>query len=155
MARLTAVKVKNFKLPGRHRDCDCLYLNVLNVAPGRSKSWVQRLSIDGKRRDLGLGGYPAVSLAEARDQTVANRRAVRQGRDPVSARKSSRQTAKTAAPTPPQGIPTFLEAAKIVHILNSAIWESGRTRNNWRQMADRYIFPAIGDMPVDRIGALR
>ena len=91
MARLTAVKVKNLKLPGRHGDGDSLYLDV---APGRSKSWVQRLSIDGKRRGLGLDGYrAAVSLAETRDQTVANRRAVRQGRDPVSARKSSSQTA--------------------------------------------------------------
>ena len=73
MARLTAVKVKNLKLPGRYGDGDSLYPNV---APGGSKSWVQRLSIDGKRRGLGLGGYPAVSLAEARDQTVANRGAV-------------------------------------------------------------------------------
>ena len=151
MARLTAVKVKNLKLPGRHGDGDSLYLNV---APGRSKSWVRRLSIDGKRRGLGLGGYPAVSLAEARDQTVANRRAVREGRGPVSPRKSSSQTAKTAAPTPALGIPTFLEAATIVHALNSAKWESGRTRNNWRQTAERYIFPAIGDMLVDRIGRI-
>ncbi len=145
MARLTAVKVKNLKLPGRYGDGDILYLNV---APGGSKSWVQRLSIDGKRRGLGLGGYPAVSLAEARDQTVANRRAVRPGRDPVSARKSSSQTAKTAAPTPALGIPTYREAAKIVHTLNSAIWGSAKTRNNRRQRAERYMFPAIGDTPL-------
>ena len=151
MAKLRAIKAKNLELPGRYGDGDSLYLSV---APGGSKSWVQRIPVDGKRRNLGLGGYPAVSLAEARDRTVANKRAVRQGRNPVSVRKSSSQTAKTTAPTPALGIPTFLEAATIVHALNSANWENGKTRNNWWQRAERYIFPAIGDMPVDRIGRI-
>ena len=100
MAKLRAIKAKNLELPGRYGDGDSLYLSV---APGGSKSWVQRIPVDGKRRNLGLGGYPAVSLAEARDRTVANKRAVRQGRNPVSVRKSSSQTAKTTAPTPCPG----------------------------------------------------
>ncbi len=147
MARLTAVKVKNLKLPGRYGDGNALYLNV---APGGSKSWVQRIAVDGKRRDLGLGGYPTVSLAEARDQAVANKRAVRQGDNPVSAKKTKSQAAKKAPPAP--GIPTFRDAACIVHSLNGSRWESDKTKNNWWQRAERYVFPAIGDMPVDRVG---
>ena len=146
MARLTAIKVKNLKFPGRYGDGNALYLNV---APGGSKSWVQRISVDGKRRDLGLGGYPTVSLAEARDLAVANKRAVRQGDTPVSAKKTNIQAAKKASPAP--GIPTFRDAASIVHTLNGAKWESAKTKNNWWQRAERYVFPAIGDMPVDRV----
>ena len=147
MAGLTAIKVKNLKLPGRYGDGNALYLNI---APGGSKSWVQRISVDGKRRDLGLGGYPTVSLAEARDQAVANKRAVRQGDNPVPAKKTNSQAGKKAAPAP--GIPTFRDAASIVHSLNGARWESAKTKNNWWQRAERYVLPAIGDMPVDRVG---
>ena len=74
MAVLTALAVKNLKKPGRYGDSGGLYLYV---APNGSKSWVQRISTGGKRRDLGLGGYPSVSLAEARGRAVANKAAVR------------------------------------------------------------------------------
>ena len=49
----------------------------LRIAPGGLKSWVQRLTIDGRRHDLGLGGFPLVTLAEAREQAFENRRRVR------------------------------------------------------------------------------
>ena len=148
MTRLTAVKVKNLKLPGRYGDGDGLYLNV---APGGSKSWIQRITVEGKRRDLGLGGYPGVSLAEARSLASDNKRAIREGRDLASARKPNRAVEK-AVPTPAPGIPTFREAAAIVHDLNGARWGNAKTRNNWWQRAERYVFPAIGDMPIDHIG---
>ena len=147
MARLTAIEVKNLKIPGRYGDGNSLYLNV---APGGSKSWVQRISVDGKRCDLGLGGYPTVSLARARDLAVANTRAVQQGHNPVSVKRTNGQASKKAAQVP--GIPTFRDAASIVHGLNSARWESAKTQNNWWQRAERYVFPAIGGMPVNRIG---
>lgn len=52
---------------GRYGDGGTLFLRV---APGGSKGWVQRLAIGGKRRDLGLGGWPLVTLTEARDQAL-------------------------------------------------------------------------------------
>ena len=53
MVKLTALKCKSISEPGRYGDGDGLYLVV---APSGSKSWVQRITIDGKRRDIGLGG---------------------------------------------------------------------------------------------------
>ena len=147
MARLTAVKVKNLRQPGRYGDGQGLYLNV---APGGSRSWVQRIAIDGKRRDLGLGGYPTVALAEAREKAVSNRKAVREGRSPVAERRAKRDDVKTMPASAP-GIPTFREAAVIVHAKNGERWESAKTKNNWWQRAELYVFPAIGDMPIDRI----
>ena len=151
MARLTAIKVKNLKPPGRYGDGDGLYLNI---APGGSKSWMQRITIEGKRRDLGLGGYPGVSLAEARSLASDNKRAIRQGHEPVSARKSSRGAGK-AVPVQDPGMPTFRETSAIVHDLNGARWQNAKTRNDWWRRTERYVFPAIGDMPIDRIGVLR
>ena len=56
MGRLTVRMVKALKEPGRYGDGGTLYLVV---APGGSKSWVQRFTVNGKRRDHGLGGVHA------------------------------------------------------------------------------------------------
>ena len=85
---LTALAVKNLKKPGQYGDSGGLYMYV---APYGSKSWVQRISTGGKRRDLGLGGYPSVSLAEARGRAVANKVVVREGRDPVTSHKGRKR----------------------------------------------------------------
>ena len=79
MAKLTALSAKTLSKPGRHGDG--LYLNI---APSGSKSWVQRIVVDGRRRDIGLGPYPAVSLTRAREIAHDNRSAIAQGRDPIA-----------------------------------------------------------------------
>ena len=148
MAVLTVLAVKNLKKPGRYGDSGGLYLYV---APNGSKSWVQRISTGGKRRDLGLGGYPSVSLAEARRRAVANKAAVREGRDldtPQNGKKRSANAKADLANT----TPTFRKAAGMVHALNAAKWDNSKTTSNWWQRAERYVFPAIGDVPLDWIG---
>ena len=64
MGKLTAAKLKALTKPGLHGDGGTLFMRV---SPLGSKSWIQRLAIRGKRRDIGLGGWPLVTLAEARD----------------------------------------------------------------------------------------
>ena len=71
MNKFTAAEVKAIARTGLHGDGGTLYLNV---APGGSKSWIQRLTVNGRRRGIGLGGLPLVSLAEARDKAFDNRR---------------------------------------------------------------------------------
>ena len=70
----------------------------LVVAPGGSKSWVQRITIHGRRRDIGLGGHPLVPLAEARNMTLDNSRVARKGGNPLAERRKAK-------------VPTFREAA--------------------------------------------
>ena len=70
--------------------------------PRETKSWVQRVVVHGRRRDIGLGGYPAVSLAEARERCTDNRKAIAAGLDPI---------AEKHKPT----VATFREAAETVH----------------------------------------
>ena len=135
MGKLTAAKVKFIKKPGRYGDGGTLYLNV---APGGSKSWVQRLTIDGRRHDMGLGAYPVVSLAMARCQAVDNRTAVAAGRDPLAEKRRA-------------SIPIFRQAAKQTFEALRPRWRNGKHTKNWMQAMENRVFPVIGDMPVDRV----
>ena len=134
--RLTATKVKAIVRPGMHGDGGTLYLNV---ASGGSKSWIQRLVIDGKRRDLGLGGWPLVSLKEAREQAFENRRLARKGGDPLAAKRKAK-------------VPTFRVAAEKTFEANRPRWRSAKVAKNWMQQMERHALPTLGDMAVDRIG---
>ena len=139
MATLSAIKVKTLKPPGKYGDGNGLFLNI---APGGSKSWIQRITVDGKRKDLGLGGYPVVSLAEARETASQNKASIRQGKGPVEVSR-----AKAKADT----MPTFKEAAFSLLAMNGPTWGNPKTAKNWLQRAERYVFPEIGNTKVNRI----
>ncbi|MDE0383233.1 MAG: tyrosine-type recombinase/integrase [Defluviicoccus sp.] len=135
MPRLTSAKVKAITKPGMHGDGNGLYLNVTSSG---SRSWIQRMVIGGRRRELGLGGYPATGLAEARALALANKAFVRAGRDPVAERRRS-------------NVPTFREAARRVYDANLPRWRNGKHITVWWQSLERHAFPTIGDMKVDQI----
>ncbi len=77
---LTAAFVRSAP-PGRHADGNGLYLFV---QPTGTRSWIQRLVIRGRRREMGLGAAGLVSLAEARELALANRKLARSGGDPLA-----------------------------------------------------------------------
>ena len=88
---LTPREVEATTHRGLYGDGDGLYLSI---AKGGSKSWIYRYQMDGRRRYLGLGGYPAISLAQARMRRDEARRLVRlQGIDPLEARHQQKVTA--------------------------------------------------------------
>ena len=86
---LSAAFVRTVNRPGRYGDgrgSHGLSLLVKPTANGRwSKTWSQRLRIDGRKVNVGLGSFPVTTLAEAREKALANRRNVEQGRDPAAA----------------------------------------------------------------------
>ena len=84
MGRLNHGRIKALDSPGLHGDGDTLYLRV---APGGSKSWIQRVAVNGWRRDIGLGGWPVVPLARARQRAFTNRVAISEGRDPLAEKR--------------------------------------------------------------------
>ena len=144
MGQLSALSVKAVSKPGRHGDGDGLYLHV---APSGTKSWVQRIVIDGRRRDIGLGPYPAVSLGQARTMATTNRTAVSEGRDPLA----ERQAAKEAARNPTPSVPTFAEASARVIDLRRPTWKNSKHAAQWQSTLKTYAFPVIGEMAVDEI----
>lgn len=132
---MTVRSVRAINEPGLYGDGNTLYLRV---APGGSKQWVQRLTINGSRRDIGLGGCGWVTLAEAREAAHENRRVARRGGDPLATRR-------------PRGIPRFRDAAKQTFDALKPRWRSQKAAANWWAHLERHAFPVIGDMPVDSI----
>ncbi|MCY4550605.1 MAG: tyrosine-type recombinase/integrase [Defluviicoccus sp.] len=133
---LTAAKIRAISKPGMHGDGATLYLNV---APGGAKSWVQRLTIDGKRCDLGLGGWPLVSLADAREKAFENRKLARTGGDPLAEKRKEK-------------MPNFRVAAQKTFEANRPRWRNAKVEKTWMQQLERHALPTLGDLPVDRIG---
>ena len=82
---------------------------TLRVSDTGAKKWVLRLTIDGKARNIGLGGYPAVRLKEARELADSNRQAIRRGRNPIEEKQQAREYSRREA-----SIPTFQQAAQTV-----------------------------------------
>lgn len=134
--KLTVKKVRAINEPGLYGDGNTLYLRV---APGGSKQWVQRLTVHGRRRDIGLGGCSWVTLAEARDAAYENRRLARRGGDPLAAKRRP-------------AVPRFREAAERTHAAMRPRWRSEKVAVNWMQQLERHAFRRLGQLPVDRIG---
>ena len=84
---LTALKIKKLTIPGRYADGNNLYLEVDKSGARR---WTLRVTILGRRRDMGLGGISTVSLEEARELAYQYRKIARSGGDPILERQKNR-----------------------------------------------------------------
>ena len=113
---------------------------TLVVQPTGSRSWIQRITIRGRRCELGLGGFPAVSLKRARAQAAANLEAARAGRDPLAEKRRSKG----------QGIPTFAAMAAQVVEEKRPAW-GPRQATQWQASFEAYVFPRIGERPVSEV----
>ncbi len=133
--RLSAPFVRSAP-PGRHCDGNGLYLYVQKTG---TRSWIQRLVIRGRKRELGLGSVELVSLAEAREQALANRKLARSGGDPLAEKRRL------------VGIPTFAEASKLVVEQKRAGWRSAAYAKEWFRNLEIHAFPRIGDVAVSEV----
>ena len=93
--KLSATRVKALRDPGRYSDRDGLHLVISRTG---DKRWVQRITVGGRRRDIGLGGYPAVSLAQARKHASDNREAIGEGGDPTADKRRPSSALDQMAP---------------------------------------------------------
>lgn len=134
--KLNDAKAKSDNLKaGRHSDGGGLYLNV---SPTGTKSWVYMWTRNGRRREMGLGAYPVVSLANARRKADACRTNVAEGRDPIAAKAQ-------------QAEPTFGECAdELVSSLEKS-WRNEKHRAQWRMTLTEYCKP-IANIRVSDIG---
>ena len=139
--RLTARFVETVTEPGRYGDggrgSHGLILNVHRQATGRiSRSWIQRIRINGRHTHLGLGAYPVVTLAGARATALANRRDVANGIDPRTG-----------------GVPTFAEALDAVLAVRRGAWrDGGKSERQWRASLRDHAGPLMRK-PLDAIGS--
>ncbi len=133
---LSAAFVRTVMKPGRYCDGHGLYLNVI---PSGARSWVQRIVIQGRRRELGLGGYPLVSLSEAREVAFANRKLARAGGDPLTDKRRA------------EGMPTFAQAAAKVYEMHRPGWRNAKYAAQWKTELRTYAYGRIGEMPVSEV----
>jgi hypothetical protein len=137
--RLSVAAIKHLETPGWHGDGGGLYLEI---DPNGRKRWALRLTVNGKRRDFGLGPLHKVSLAEAREMAAIYRAKAYRGIDPVADKKK-----RFAMP----GMPTFRDAAEQVHRQRAQGWSNGKHVDQWINTLRDYAFPIIGHRPISDI----
>lgn len=136
--RLNALRVRNLSEPGKYYDENGLFLRVEKSG---SKRWVQRLTIKGRQREVGLGSALLVSLSDARAQAYKNRQLARSGGDPLAEKAQQKS------------VPTFEAAAREVHRIHSPTWKNEKHAGQFITTLETYTFPHMGSMAVGDISA--
>lgn len=133
---LTAALVRSTKKPGFYSDGNGLYLKV---DKNGAKRWIQRIVINKKRCDLGLGSASVVSLKEARELAYDNKKLIHAGGDPLAEKRKA------------SAILSFQDSAKKVHELHLPTWSNEKQGKQWINTLTTYAFPVIGRKKIDKI----
>jgi len=143
---LSPMEVKRISEPGLHAVGGAKGL-YLRVAPGGSRSWILRTTVGQKRRDIGLGGFPDVTLSQARQYARDARDKIRNGIDPADERKAARQALIAAQAK----ALTFDEAARRCHDAKAPEFRNEKHAKDWISSIERYASPVIGELPVSDV----
>ncbi|VDS10022.1 Prophage CP4-57 integrase [Paracoccus haematequi] len=133
---LSARFVQTVSEPGKYFDGHGL---ILRVDAHGNKAWVQRIVIQGKRREIGLGSAVFVSLAEARATAYENRKQARSGGDPLLERRAQ------------QEIQTFETAARTIYDMLRPTWKNEKHASQFISTLETYVFPTIGRTKVSDV----
>jgi len=147
MGKLNPKQVENLTEAGTYEDGDGLRLVV--KATGR-KSWLLRFQLAGRRREMGLGSYPEVSLKNARLEAGAKRRHLIDGIDPLAARDQERTARREAQRSQEAKQLKFETLAKDYWTAHGGAW-SERWRKGWMRKLELYVFPHIGKLAAEQI----
>jgi len=131
---------------------------LLQVTKSGATSWVLRYSTgemrptaSGKpyavRHDMGLGPFPEVTLAQAREAAREAKQKIREGIDPVAERKAARDATRAALAKRK----TFEQAARECHAVKAHDFRNEKHRADWISSLERYTFEKLGTLPVDAI----
>jgi integrase len=125
---------------------------LLEVRTGGGRAWIFRYMLQGKRRDMGLGAYPAVGLAEARRKARVASETAKRGQDPLALKEAEAQAIaiRKAEEAEQQGRSFRAVAERLVKAQSDG-WTSSKTMLSWRITLDRHAYPVLGDTPVAEI----
>jgi integrase len=144
---MSAIEVSRLKAPGYFAVGGVAGLH-LQVSASGARSWILRVMVGGKRRDMGLGGFPDVPLAQAREKARAAREKIDAGIDPVEARR----IAKSAMLASAAAAKTFIECRRAFVDAKSGEWRNAKHEAQWKSTLERFADPVIGEMLVRDIG---
>lgn len=143
---LSALAVQRLTAPGMHAVGGVAGL-YLCVSSSDARSWIVRVTVDGKRREMGLGGFPEITLASAREKARIARADTVMGIDPVEQRKRDRSERQAKAATQK----TFKQCAVAYIEAHSDSWRNAKHRSQWPTTFATYAFPTMGRVPVQDI----
>lgn len=140
-----ALDVSRLSSPGMHAvgGVAGLYLQI-PPPPSKSKTWILRVMVGGKRREIGLGGYPTVTLAGAKEAARAKRAMIEAGKDPLEEAKA----AKSALIAARASAITFREAASQFIQAKEAGWKNAKHGQQWRNTLEQHAYPVLGKLLV-------
>jgi integrase len=142
--KLTALRAKNARAPGLFGDGKGLYLRVNE---GAGKSWVLRYMLNGRAREMGIGSYFDYTLSEARERARQYRKLVKEGLDPIEARKAKRTEAKVEK----ANAMTFRQCADAYIAAHRAGWKNSKHAAQWPSTLEAYVHPVFGELPVQAV----
>lgn len=142
-AKRLAEGARDFTKPGRHAVGGVSGLYLL-VTQGGTKSWVYRATIAGKRRDIGLGGFPTVTLEMARDQARKKYLQIKDGVDPIEAEKRAKSQLQAE-----RAKDVTFETCALDYLSNhEKEWSGSKSYNQWLNSLKKHVFPKIGNLFV-------
>jgi integrase len=144
MGKLTALDVARATKPGMYGDGDGLWLQVKHAD---AKSWLFRYRLNGKSHYLGLGSASAITLKRARELAAEPRRLCAEGTDPLDAKRERRAAAAAEAAK----AVTFQQCAEAYTRAHESSWRNIVHRAQWQSTLQTYVFPIIGNLPVQAI----
>ncbi len=144
---LSALEVNRLKLPGNHAvgGVAGLYLYVNETG---ARSWILRFMVGDKRRHMGLGGFPDVPLAQAREKARQAREAIARGIDPIA----ERQAKKSALVAKQSLEKTFHQAVHSYLEVHGDTWKNSKHRAQWKSTLETYADPVMGHLLLRDIG---
>lgn len=144
---LSALEVGRLTKAGHHAvgGVAGLYLYVLDSG---ARSWVLRTMVGTKRKHMGLGGFPEVPLAKAREKARAAKEQIDQGIDPIM----QRQTIASSLKAQQASQKTFKQAALAYIEAHGEGWKNPKHRAQWSATLQTYAYPHIGDLLVQDVG---
>jgi integrase len=125
---------------------------LMVVKPSGAKLWIARVTVAGRRRDMGLGGFPAVSLRQARDKAAVARKQTIDGFDPIAEReRGTREREAQRRAVAEAEARTFRSVALACIKAEAPGWKNERTARLWQNSLERWACPTLGNMPVANI----
>ena len=143
---MSSTELRRLNEPGKYSVGGVPGLQI-EVKDTGSKSWVLRTMVGSVRRNIGLGGFPEVPLAQAREKAREMKEMIRKGVDPVAIRRTQRlDILKSQAKHL-----TFADAARLCHEKKISEFRNAKHAKDWLSSVKRYAIPVIGSIPVSTI----
>jgi integrase len=148
MGKLNPKQVENLTEAGTYEDGEGLRLVVKSSG---KKSWVLRFQLAGKRREMGLGGFPDVTLKEARSKALDQRKLLQQKIDPLTEREATRLAQQKAEMAQKAKAITFKSVTLDYIAAHRAGWKNAKHAQQWENTLTTYAFPILENLNTEDV----